>query len=119
MNGMANMIHEMHLLTEPFEMIENGIKKVEYRVNDEKRQKIKIGDKLIFYKLPNNDRKIEVKIINLKYYKDLLSMYSDTFNYYLYKNYDTPYDATKDTNYYREDEINEYGCVAIFFERTN
>lgn len=117
MNGMENMIYEMHLLSEPFEMIESGLKKIEYRVNDEKRQKLKVGDKLIFYKLPNNDKKIEVKITNLKYYKDLFSMYYDTFNYYLYKNYNKPEDAVKDTNYYTEDEINNYGCVAIFFEK--
>ena len=110
-------MHEMKLRPKYYDFILNGTKRIEIRLNDEKRQKLKVGDKLIFYKLPNNDKKIEVKITNLKYYKDLFSMYYDTFNYYLYKNYNKPEDAVKDTNYYTENEINNYGCVAIFFEK--
>jgi ASC-1-like (ASCH) protein len=38
----------MNLYPEAFELIENGNKKVEMRLNDEKRQKVTIGDLIIF-----------------------------------------------------------------------
>ena len=40
--------HEMKLHTSPFEMIKSGVKNIELRLFDEKRQKIKAGDHIIF-----------------------------------------------------------------------
>lgn len=40
--------HEMKLNASPFEMIKSGVKSIELRLYDEKRQKIKIGDTIIF-----------------------------------------------------------------------
>ena len=44
------MIHKMKLNESPFERIKNGTKTVEFRLYDEKRQQIKIGDKIEFSK---------------------------------------------------------------------
>ena len=41
-------IHEMKLHASPFEMIKSGAKNIELRLFDEKRQKIKKGDDIIF-----------------------------------------------------------------------
>lgn len=41
-------VHKMILYPDAFELIENGSKKVEMRLNDEKRQKLTIGDLIIF-----------------------------------------------------------------------
>lgn len=38
----------MKLNASPFEMIKSGVKSIELRLYDEKRQKIKIGDTIIF-----------------------------------------------------------------------
>ena len=38
----------MKLHTSPFEMIRSGTKNIELRLFDEKRQKIKVGDEIIF-----------------------------------------------------------------------
>ena len=38
------MIHKMNLNPEPFEMIRNGQKTIELRLNDEKRRMINVGD---------------------------------------------------------------------------
>ena len=46
------MLHEMKLNENPFERMKNGTKTIEFRLNDEKRKKIKIGDKITFSKLP-------------------------------------------------------------------
>ncbi len=41
-------IHNMRLHPSPFEMIKSGEKTVELRLFDEKRQKIRVGDEIIF-----------------------------------------------------------------------
>ena len=42
------MIHKMKLHNGPYELIKQGIKTIELRLYDEKRQKIKAGDTLLF-----------------------------------------------------------------------
>ena len=42
------MNHNMNLSPVPFEMIKSGQKTIELRLNDEKRQRIKTGDTIIF-----------------------------------------------------------------------
>lgn len=98
-------------------MIKNGIKDIEYWLNDDKRQLIKINDKIIFYKRPEEKETIEVLVTNLKFYDDLLSMYKDTFDNHLKNIYNTPEEAVEDTFYYTEEEVKRYGCVAIYFNK--
>ena len=44
------MLHKMKLKESPFERIKNGTKTIEFRLYDEKRKQIKIGDKIEFSK---------------------------------------------------------------------
>ena len=41
-------VHNMNLHSSPFEKIKSGEKTIELRLLDEKRQKIKVGDKILF-----------------------------------------------------------------------
>lgn len=41
-------VHPMKLNPAPFEMIKSGQKTVEFRLLDEKRQRIKEGDRIVF-----------------------------------------------------------------------
>ena len=59
------MIHKMKLNEEPFERIKNGTKTIEFRLYDEKRRKVKIGDKIEFSKLPDLQEKILVDVLDL------------------------------------------------------
>ena len=111
------MNHEMRLHKEPFEMIESGIKDIEYRLNDEKRKTIQIGDTITFYKRPDEKETIKVNVIDLKYYPNLLSMFSATFERDFKDRYETPEDVVNDTPYYTKEEVEKYGCVAIYFEK--
>lgn len=111
------MEYEMRLHEEPFNLIKNNIKRVEYRLNDEKRKNIKVGDIITFYKRPLEDELIKVKVSDLKYYDTLEDMYKDTFDLYLKDYYKTVLEAVKDTPYYSQSDIKKYGCVAIFFEK--
>lgn len=58
------MIHVMTLSQEPFEQIKNGTKKIEYRLYDEKRSKILLGDRIIFTNV-QTDEQIEVVVTEL------------------------------------------------------
>ena len=59
------MLHKMKLNESPYEKIKNGTKTIEFRLYDEKRQHIKIGDKIEFSKLPDLQEKILVDVIDL------------------------------------------------------
>ena len=59
------MLHQMKLKESPFERIKNGTKTIEFRLFDEKRGKIKVGDKIEFSKLPNLEEKLLVDVIDL------------------------------------------------------
>jgi len=48
-----------------FEMIKSGIKDIELRAYDEKRKKMKIGDKFLLYDAENSDNYIICKILNM------------------------------------------------------
>ena len=63
------MKHEMKLLESPFNRIVSGEKDVEFRLYDEKRKQIKIGDTIEFSKLPDLVSKIEVEVVELYQYK--------------------------------------------------
>ena len=59
------MIHKMQLNESPFNKIKNGTKTVEFRLYDDKRKQIKVGDKIEFSKLPELQEKLVVEVIEL------------------------------------------------------
>ena len=59
------MLHKMKLNESPFERIKNGTKTIEFRLYDEKRQQVKIGDKIEFSKLPDLQETLIVDVIDL------------------------------------------------------
>lgn len=54
--GSRKATHEMKLHPSPFEMIRSGAKNIELRLYDEKRQKIKAGDDIIFSNTVNGEK---------------------------------------------------------------
>ena len=71
------MTHYMNLNPEPFKMINTGIKTIELRLNDEKRQKIKVGDKIEFTNTQNSDMKITVSVIALHNFNSFADLYEN------------------------------------------
>ena len=59
------MIHRMKLNESPFERIKDGTKTIEFRLYDEKRRQIKIGDQIEFSKLPELQETILVDVLEL------------------------------------------------------
>ena len=70
------MIHEMKLQPEYFNFILNG-KRIEIRLNDEKRQNIKLGDKIKFLKEPDLNESFEAQVIGLLRYNSFEEMFKD------------------------------------------
>ena len=71
------MIHEMKLQPEYFNFILNGTKRIEIRLNDEKRQNIKLGDKIKFLKEPDSNESFEAQVIGLLRYNSFEEMFKD------------------------------------------
>ena len=63
--GGINMLHKMKLNEDPFERMKNGAKTIEFRLYDEKRKQIKVGDQIEFSKLPDLQEKLLVDVVEL------------------------------------------------------
>ena len=101
------MIHKMKLNERPFEEIKNGTKTVEFRLYDEKRKQIKIGDMIEFSKLPDLQEKITVEVLDL--------YIEDTFKELFEKLYTDKEEIKRKTmyQYYLPEKEKEYGVIGI------
>ena len=68
------MVHKMKLREKYFNMIEDGKKIYEIRLNDEKRQLIDVGDIIVFKKEPNLVEKIDTIVKDLIYFNSFEEM---------------------------------------------
>ena len=110
------MMHILKVYKEYFDMIANKSKTIEYRLNDEKRKKIKVGHYITFKNISKKDENIVVKVVELKYYDNLLEMYTATFESDFKYEYSSPQEVVDDTTYYTKDERENHECVAIYFK---
>ena len=69
------MEHEMKLQPEYFDFILNGTKRIEIRLNDEKRQQIKIGDTIKFLKEPELEETFNARVTGLLRYNSFDDMF--------------------------------------------
>ena len=61
--------HQLQLATTPFNAITSGVKTIESRLYDEKRQLIQIGDTIEFTNRESPDQTVSVKVIGLLRYE--------------------------------------------------
>ncbi|MBO6244181.1 MAG: ASCH domain-containing protein [Clostridia bacterium] len=103
------MLHKMKLNESPFERIKNRTKTIEFRLFDEKRQQIKVGDQIEFSKLPDLQEKLLVNVVEL--YRE------DTFERLFRKLYTDEEEINKKTKvmyqYYSNEKEKQYGVVGI------
>lgn len=71
------MEHILKLQPKYFDYISNGTKRIELRLYDEKRQKINIGDTIIFQKEPELESKMKVRVIGLLKYNAFEELIED------------------------------------------
>lgn len=111
---------KVHLHPDVFEIVKNGVKDVEARVNDEKRKKLKVGDTLVFLKRPLEDEFLKAQVTDLKYFKNFEEM-GDFYEFkrlYL-ESYNLDMWLKELSRFYTKEEIDKDGVVAIEFSLLN
>ena len=107
----------MKLQKEYYDYIKDGTKRIEIRLNDEKRSKIKINDIIRFHLIDNENEFIKVKVIGLLKYNNIINLINDHAMELLIKK-----DMTKEelinifNNIYSVDKQQMYGVLGIRFE---
>lgn len=103
------MLHKMKLNESPFNRMKNGTKTIEFRLFDEKRQQIKVGDKIEFSKLPDLQEKLLVDVVEL--YRE------DTFENLFRKLYTDEKEIIRKTKamyeIYSQEKEQQYGILGI------
>ena len=69
------MKHDMKLKKEPFRKIKNGLKTIELRLNDEKRQKVQVGDYIEFSLIDDATQKLTVRVVALHHFPSFRELY--------------------------------------------
>ena len=68
--------HQLKLAAEPFNAIISGNKTIESRLYDVKRQKIQIGDLIIFTNRDNSEQTVTAEVIGLLRYATFRDLFS-------------------------------------------
>lgn len=68
-------LHEMNLQPKYYDFIKDGTKRIELRLYDEKRQKIKLGDEIEFSK--SETEKFKAKVVGLIRYQSFEDLFKD------------------------------------------
>ena len=106
------MEHRMKLWQQPFTNIKEGTKDIELRLNDPKRQMIKIGDTIIF---TSNQTGEEVKCVvtNLYHYNSFQELYDVFDKTRLGYKEDEECSYLDMEKFYLKSEIVKYGVLGI------
>ena len=109
------MVHEMRLHPRPFGRIRAGTQVIESRLNDEKRQEIKVGDHIVFALRPDFIEKVEVEVVDLLHaptFNELFTMRPlSEFATEKIEDVDLMY------QYYSKDDEARYGVLGIKFKK--
>lgn len=114
------MQHVMKLYESNFNDLKIGKKKREYRINDNKRKLVRIGDTIKFLKLPHLDEEFVVDVENIEIFDNLFDCYSKYYEEDFKDKYDSVEDVVKDTfdkGYSSKEEIEENGCVIFTIKK--
>ncbi len=110
------MKYKMKLKSEPFIKIANGNKTIELRLNDEKRQLLKIGDTIEFTNLENGET-LCVQIKELIKYPSFEELYKHVDKLSIGYQKDEPANPNDMDKYYSKEEQQRYGVVGIKIKR--
>ena len=109
---------KVHLHKEVFDIVSEGVKDVEVRLNDEKRKQLKVGDKLIFISRGNYIDQTAAIVKKLVFFKNFIEVAKAYEMKRIYLE-DTTIDEYLElmNKFYSKEEQDEYGVVAIEFEK--
>lgn len=110
------MKHEMRLHDDPFNKIKQGTKKIEIRLNDEKRKSINIGDTIEFTNRKTSEKML-VKVNGLFKYSNFEELYKNWDKVILGYDEDDIANPKDMEEYYSKEEQEKYGVLAIKIEK--
>ena len=114
----VNMEHELKLQPRYYEYILNGSKDIEIRLYDEKRQKINIGDIIIFKKEPELNESFKVKVVGLLRYENFDSLFNDfTIDRLADRSMKKSELLEELEKFYTKEKQKEYGVLGIRIEK--
>ena len=110
------MEHIMKLNEKAFERIKSGHKKREYRVYDDKRKQVRVGDVIVFKKLPELRETIKVEVVKIDRFDNFREAVNVFFNDDFSNNH-TSIDETVNSfyskGYYEKEEVKKNGVVVF------
>lgn len=108
------MNHDMRLFPKNFQKVKSGQKQREYRLHDEKRRRVKVGDTITFFDTESNESLV-VKVTNIKIFPDFKSCYRQFWKEdfeHLYSDINQAIEETYRYWWSKEQEA-KYGCVVF------
>ena len=107
-------MHKMKLNSAPFEMIKSGEKTIELRLFDEKRQQVKVGDKITFINTTTGEtlNRTVVKLHRFDSFEELYKSLPLLQCGYTVNDVDSAKPSDME-QYYSIEEQNQYGVVGI------
>lgn len=108
------MIHKMKLQAKYFEYMINGTKRIEIRINDEKRQLIKIGDIIEFERFSELNDSFKTRVVELIRYNNFDELVKDFDISILADKSMTKSELINELiQFYSEEKQQKYGVLAI------
>ncbi len=109
--------HIMKLQPEYYDFILKGTKRIEIRLNDEKRKLIKVGDIIEFQREPKLQESFKVKVTNLLNYSSFKEIFND-FDISILASNDTTKEELLTTleKFYPKEKQAKYGALCIKFK---
>lgn len=110
-------MHEMKLQPEYYNYILNGTKRIEIRLFDEKRSKIKIGDTIKFLKEPDLKESFKTKVVGLYRYNSFEDLFKD-FDISILSDKSMSKEELIDVleQFYTKEKQEQYGVLGIKIE---
>ncbi len=112
------MLHHMKLNKSPFDKIFNGEKKIELRLNDEKRQQVKEGDFIEFTQIGDEKRKMTVLVLELHHFDSFKALFATLPKEKIGHKSDEIISDDYMDKYYTPEKQEQYGALGIEIRMT-
>ncbi len=107
--------HKFQLTTIPFNAIISGVKTIESRLYDNKRQTIQLGDTIIFTNRENASQTVLAKVVGLLRYATFHDLFSHN-DPAKFGGKSTEWLENQINEFYSIDDQRKYGVIGIEFE---
>ena len=105
----------MKLASEPFNKIASGVKVIESRLFDEKRQQISIGDEIEFSENENSDNKEKTVVKGLLRYQTFKELFAD-HEPALFGEESRDFLLSQIKSFYSAEDERKYGVIGVRLE---